>query len=370
MGRKIAKILKVSVVAILVAGLLLATGVAVYSGVNTQIFKVRMSYVNYIDSIFDEQIDNVILMIGDGMGANHIEVAKAYSGKENLIMETLAVNGEVSTFSKNGTTDSAAAATAMSTGVKIYNGGIAMDDGEDLQTLSEYAMAHGKSVGIICTEDLVGATPAGFSAHATSRSNYGAIAETQLESGIDLFMGGGKELYELFNVEKYGYDYVNNMSDLDPAADKIFAAFTKVPATGGSDETPLLKDLVSFAIDYLEDKSDDGYFLMIEGSHIDKKSHANEIEPMIAELLAFDDAVATVADMMSDKTFLMVTADHETGDLLYKAGDDINNSLFHSGGHTNKNVRYFATPQIDNLPDKIDNTNIAYVFRQLISSDR
>ena len=77
-----------------------------------------------------------------------------------------------------------------------------------------------------------------------------------------------------------------------------------------------LDGLVSEALDYLT-KDKDGFFLMVEGAHIDHGGHQNSIEYMLAELLAFDDAVKYATEWAKKRgdTLVMVTADHETGGL-------------------------------------------------------
>ena len=63
---------------------------------------------------------NIILLIGDGMGENHIKIAKEKFNIDLLNMETLPQKGKVTTFSKKfKTTDSAAAASAIATGKKL-----------------------------------------------------------------------------------------------------------------------------------------------------------------------------------------------------------------------------------------------------------
>lgn len=369
----IAKVSRITIIAALVIALLICGTAAIYLGVAGHIFRIKQSYVPDISVQLSEgaEVKNTILMIGDGMGANHIKAGKAFYGIDTLYMETLQIDGLVTTYSKTGTTDSAAAATALSTGRKIHNGGIAMEGGKNIETLGEYALKQGKSVGIITTEGVNGATPSGFSAHAEIRSDTKNITNTQLASGIDLFMGANKTLYDTYEyqITDAGYDYVTAYDQLSYTTDKIFAAFESIATSDGTNITPQLSSLVDFAIDYLSAKSENGYFLMIEGAHIDKRSHANDMDGMLKQFKAFDEAIGTVIDKVQADTFVMITADHETGSLQYNGekGEAINNSLFKSGGHTNKDVRYFATSQITNLPTKIDNTNIALIFRQLIA---
>lgn len=75
---------------------------------------------NTIDDYFDEP-KNIILMIGDGMGPNQVRVSTELSGgnyEGKSYMQYLPNQGFSKTDSLDGTTDSAAAATAMATGYK------------------------------------------------------------------------------------------------------------------------------------------------------------------------------------------------------------------------------------------------------------
>ena len=115
--------------------------------------------LNYVDSgVYPESSatpKNVILLIGDGMGENHIEAGNIYRSNK-LNMERFGVIGEVMTRSLTpGATDSAAAATAMATGVKTYNGRISYKDGKNLETIAEMAKEAGKKVGIVVTKPVL-----------------------------------------------------------------------------------------------------------------------------------------------------------------------------------------------------------------------
>ena len=67
---------------------------------------------------------NVILLIGDGMGKNHMKAGEAVYGSDFEMRTRAVLAGEAMTFSRalTGPTDSAASATALSTGVKVDNG--------------------------------------------------------------------------------------------------------------------------------------------------------------------------------------------------------------------------------------------------------
>lgn len=74
----------------------------------------------------------------------------------------------------NYVTDSAASATAWSSGVKTYNGALGVDVfGKDHVTLLELAKKAGKATGNVSTAELQDATPAAQFAHVTGRKCYG-----------------------------------------------------------------------------------------------------------------------------------------------------------------------------------------------------
>ena len=93
---------------------------------------------------------NIILMIGDGMGPNHIEATKKYLDLEILNMENLALyDGEVTTFSRNDLiTDSAAAATAMSTGIKVDNDAVSKVNNQKSKTCENMLKDLAKKPGL------------------------------------------------------------------------------------------------------------------------------------------------------------------------------------------------------------------------------
>ncbi|MGC9328237.1 MAG: alkaline phosphatase, partial [Candidatus Hinthialibacter sp.] len=164
------------------------------------------------------QPKNIIIMIGDGMGFNHVDAGSLYRyGRSrgqvyweftNLAMQTYSLSNEdgydpflaYSDFEyvKKSPTDSAAAATAMSTGFKTQNGLIGQrKDSGNLPHIMEDAEALGKSTGVLTTVYFSHATPAGFVAHNPSRNNYQEIAQEMIwESGADLIIGAGHPWYD------------------------------------------------------------------------------------------------------------------------------------------------------------------------------
>jgi alkaline phosphatase len=107
-------------------------------------------------------IRNVILCIGDGMGPEQVKAARCYAGT-NLFFEEFPYQTNMTTWSANSTvTDSAAAATAMATGIKVDNGVISLQlpgNGSETETLLEYFKERDKATGLVATSYITHATP-------------------------------------------------------------------------------------------------------------------------------------------------------------------------------------------------------------------
>ncbi len=326
--------------------------------------------------------NKVILFIGDGMGENHIEIAKTYLGR-NMCFDGFTYNGYVTTASKElfSPTDSAAAATALATGQKVNNGAIARENGKNITSITELSKAKNIGVGIVTTDSLFGATPAGFSAHANNRGDVKEIIESQLLSNIDIFLGAGVDKYLPYKTqfESKGYLFTNSFSNLNLKANKVFGTFSSIANGKSTNETPTLEELTEFAVNFLEEKYPDGYFLMVEGAHIDKMSHKNKMLEMIEYLDEFDKSIAFCRQKFANDRdmALIVTADHETGNLQKFSGtkQDINDSLFTNDNHSNQDVRYYIQlcgikQAISDMPQKIDNTDIFRICSQFMQIEK
>ena len=328
------------------------------------------------------KIKNVIFMIGDGMGINHIKAAEIYDN-HNIIFTNFK-NTYVSTYSSSDfVTDSAASATALSTGKKTINYYVGIDYyGNRLETLAEYAHKKGLKTGLVVTQTINHATPAGFSAHTNNRSNYDSITIDQVNSGIDLMLGGGTNYFSKDNIinlmNENGYNYITNFSNINSIDNnsKVIGAF----APGSFHEysnVPSLEEMTQVALQRLD--SSNGLFLMVEGSNIDSYSHNNNLQKMIVELLKLEKAVKIAKRYVDNHpdTLLIVTADHETGglDLSNVSGrsDLLSRALFTSSSsstnkpHTASFVKvygYGATADGLVKPSLIDNTYIHNYIKQ------
>ena len=84
----------------------------------------------------------------------------------------------------------------------------------------------------------------------------------------------------------------------------------------GSQE-PSLAEMTTKALEVLS-RDQDGFFLMVEAGRIDHAAHSNDIGAVISDTLAFDEAIKVAYDFQKNNpdTFLIITADHETGGLV------------------------------------------------------
>ncbi|WP_402468319.1 alkaline phosphatase [Isoptericola aurantiacus] len=167
---------------------------------------------------------NVILLIGDGMGDSEITLARNYAygaAGELPGIDALPLTGQYTTYAldpSNGkpdyVTDSAASGSGWATGTKTYNGAISVDvDGASQETLLELAQAKGLRTGNVTTAEIQDATPAVQMSHVAQRgckspSRMGACPDEALENGgagsiteqalatrPDVVLGGGASYF-------------------------------------------------------------------------------------------------------------------------------------------------------------------------------
>ena len=318
---------------------------------------------------------NVILLIGDGMGFEQVKAASLYrTGTEaGLAFQTFPVLGSLSTYSAdNPVTDSAAAATALATGVKVKNGVISVrlpGDGSTLTTILEYLQAEGRATGLVSTKYLTDATPAAFAAHQNSRSMTNQIAEdffTRSRPEV-LFGGGGHGISAELAVANR-YTVVTDSSQLNALPNQIqlvsgqFGSDPLPYEADGLGSLPHLHEMADKALSILADDPD-GFFLLIEGGLIDSACHANNLERAIAEVLEFDNTVESVLAWAEGRTdtLIVICADHETGGLTVESGGvGTVNGRFSTTGHTAADVPLYAWGAgASRFSGTMDNSDIA-----------
>lgn len=305
---------------------------------------------------FKKRPKNIILLIGDGMGVAQIYSALT-ANKGQLNLNYMKHIGFMQTQSADDyITDSAAAGTAIATGVRVNNGAIAIDqDGKVLKSILYISEDNNKATGLVSTSAITHATPASFVANQPDRGMYEDIAGDFLDSGIDLFIGGGKEHFTSREdgrnlLEELSQNNYRVFSSLEEAASVKTGPMAILTAAIHNEVYPergnLLPDATQKAIEVLQSNKE-GFFLMVEGSQIDWGGHANNTTYIVHETLDFDRAVGKALTFAANnkKTLVIVTADHETGGMSIDNGDISKGTLsakYTTDDHTGIMVPVFA----------------------------
>jgi len=192
---------------------------------------------------------NIILLISDGTGFNHVKATNyyQYGKKGQQTYQKFSVSCAMSTYSIKGDykpeetwrnfenpldryTDSAAAGTAIATGIKTYNGAIGVDTNKtEIKNLIEYAEDSKMSTGVISSVMFSHATPASFVAHNPDRGQYEKISQEMItESKVEVIMGAGHPYYNSNGKKVKGksekFDYQNQ----DKNSDKMQVSYKYV----------------------------------------------------------------------------------------------------------------------------------------------
>lgn len=162
------------------------------------------------------KVKNLIILLGDGMGAAQRTAARIVKGgyvqgkvSEPLAMDSFPATALVKTASLNSVvTDSAPGMTAYVSGNKNNNNeeGVFPDDTTDafdnprIEYLSEYLhRTQGKALGLVTTADVFDATPAGNAVHTSNRGAGTGIVDQFFDdrgrTGLTVLMGGGRKWF-------------------------------------------------------------------------------------------------------------------------------------------------------------------------------
>lgn len=281
---------------------------------------------------------NVIMVVGDGMGPAYTTAYRYFADDKNTldveqtVFDRMLV-GMASTYPariSGYVTDSAAGATALATGVKSYNGAIAVNvDKKPVSTVLEWAKEQGMKTGVAVTSQINHATPAGYSAHNESRKNYDQIADSYFDEKIndhfvlDVMLGGGWDYFIrddrnlVAEFKKAGYQYVDNIAHLKTANSKqpLLGLFAEQGLNWALDMPPKqrLKTLTQAAVEHLENEQ--GFFLLVEASQVDWAGHSNDVGAAMSEMQDLAQTMTWLEQYVDahPDTLLVLTADHSTG---------------------------------------------------------
>jgi len=312
----------------------------------------------------NKEVKNIILFIGDGMGLSQIAATHIKtSGAEGILnMECMPITGLLYTYSANSLiTDSAAAGTALATGYRTNNGIISMSpDGKVLYTILEAARDNDFSTGIVVTSSITDATPACFVCHVMARTKQTEIASQYLKSKVNVLLGGGRQYFIpqsssgskrdderdlISEAKKIGYSFVKTKEEMINVKTNYLLGLFEMGSLSTKPE-PTLAEMTQKAIDILS-QNKKGFFLMVEGSQIDKWAHVNNIDNVIQQTALFDESIKVGLDfaMKNKQTLVIVLADHETGGMGVVRGNLNGENMqakFLSSSHTPIPVILFA----------------------------
>ncbi len=330
---------------------------------------------------------NIILFVGDGMGISTVTAGRILEGQKaggwgedhNVVFDTFPHAALSKTYNADAQTpDSAGTMTAMMTGIKNNQAVLGLDDGVDynqceglsdhqLVTALDLAKIAGKSTGVVTTTTVTHATPAGTYGYTPNRnwevdtsandmcvpdlakqlvdyqykfSDGFAGIKTELHSGMDVILGGGRNFFEmkdgffspgqrededltvLWQERNENGAYVTTRDEL--AALDLSQQETLLGLFSGDyhefdlyreedTEEPSLADMTEAALTVLQKNEENGYFLMVEGGRIDHGHHFGNSKNALYDFMAFTKAVEKAVEMTegsADETLIIVTADH------------------------------------------------------------
>jgi alkaline phosphatase len=312
---------------------------------------------------YGQRAKNVIIMVPDGCTQSIQTLARWYKG-ERLAVDDIQVGVVKHEMADSVITDSAAAASAFATGIKVSNGFLSVFPREDtlltefaggyelptgyleyepLATVMEGAKLDGKATGLVVTCRFSHATPAAWVSHHPYRNDENKeVSEQIVYNEVDVVFGGGgrnldagyrpdgEDLLQVlidrgYAIAETSYD-MNALSTLP--AYGMFAYSHMAPEIDRSYDTPdqpSLAEMTAKAIELLS-QDRDGFVLMVEGSQVDWAGHNNDPIYMVTDFIEFDEAVNVALDFAEEdgNTLVLAYPDHNTG------GMDLGNRLRNS----------------------------------------
>jgi alkaline phosphatase len=224
-----------------------------------------------------QKVKNIIIMLGDGMGAAQRTGARIVAGGyaqgkviSPLAMDTFPVTGMVKTASLNSVvTDSSPGMTSYVSGNKNNNNeeGVFPDDTIEpfdnprIEYLSEYLhRTQGKALGLVTTADVFDATPAGNAVHTSNRGAGTGIVDQYLDdrglTGLTVLMGGGRKWFVPSTVpgSARGDRTAYAFSQTDAHTSEIVKRWGAAPGRLNKDRD-LLSDFQQSGFTYAADKT-------------------------------------------------------------------------------------------------------------------
>ncbi|SFD20109.1 alkaline phosphatase [Chitinophaga sp. CF118] len=307
----------------------------------------------YVNNDSMTAVNNVILLIGDGMGLTQIYAGFTGNRGQLNLLQMINIGFSKTYSSDSYITDSAAGGTAMATGHKTNNRYIGVDaTGVKLPAIPDVLEPSGIVSGLISCGDITDATPAAFYGHVSDRSGEDDIAKDFLSSPVKIMIGGGSKHFnkraDSLNMpallKEKGYTFSTHFDDIDTIQSKkwlLLPPSAELSMLNGRGE--FLSRSLQKTIRTLGNK----FFIMAEGAQIDYGGHVNNLPYVITEMMDFDKAIGEAMKFADEDghTLVIVTADHETGGLSLLDGDiskGYADGNFSTNDHTSVMVPVFA----------------------------
>jgi alkaline phosphatase len=303
----------------------------------------------------DAPLHTVLLLIGDGNGLAQLSAGLFANGGELNVTQLRALGLVKTQAADDFTTDSAAGATAYSSGKKTNNRAIGVDPmGDSLANLPEVLESYGFVSGIVTTDQVTGATPAAFFAHHPERDDSDQLAAWLPKSKLSLFVGAGKSNFTRFGTDRIqelksaGFELVSSLEELGGNTSSRVGYFSaegsQVSMLQGRGD--FLRQSALQSLRFLTQKNAP-IFLMLESAMIDSGGHSNHSALVVEEMLDFDQTIGELVRYVDEHpgTLLIVTADHETGGIAIPQGNISTGEVelaYHSDDHTGIPVPIFA----------------------------
>ena len=268
----------------------------------------------------------IILFVGEGLTAQRTAATRVYiGGADNpLAMDGLEFSARLRNHSADfAVPDSAAAASALATGIRVKNGTIATaESGAPLQTILEIAHQEGRATGIVTDGALTNPTVAAFYAHASTAKPPQQFATTMIEqSAVDIALGGGAADFDKAKLDQTRVRVVRNLPELEqisgwqqPRLLGLFAA-NDLPFTdevAARTDQPSLADMVRRAIELLQ-VNRHGYVLVVNAHLMASAAWQNLGERTLRETAELDRAVQISREYAGRNSAIIVCGDAAIG---------------------------------------------------------
>lgn len=283
--------------------------------------------------------ENIIIVIGDGLGFSHLTAARAISHglRTSVAWDRFEAYGWQQSHPARGLIiDSAASATALATGRETRYGAVGIDaGGESLTSLFEQGHQDGYRLGIVTDSYIWDATPAAFVTESTDRDDAEGILRQLATSKLEILFGELEDVGEGDVPEKEATLEIlqQRFVLLDPTL-KGPPPPTPVAMVVDEDDindlesVPNLPQMADAALSRLT-SGDGPFLLLLESEEADAASHSNDFKRMIRGMQALEATLSLVLDFAESngETLVLFTSDHETGGLALSISDNTNNNL-------------------------------------------